>query len=479
MKEMERCRAKIVCTIGPATESEDRIQNLAEAGMDVARVNFSHGTQGQHAKVLRAVRRVAQRLGKPIAILGDLQGPKMRTGRLKGGKAVILEDGKPFTITSRTVRGTAEIVSTTYEDLPKYVNPGDHVILDNGMMELVVVSKDDTDVHCRVVDGGILGEHKGINLPGITISSPTITEKDRGDIEFCIQHGVDYIALSFVKDPADVLELKDILASRDVSIPVIAKIEKPQAVERLDDILAVSDGVMVARGDLGVELPPEEVPILQKHIIGRANEEEVLVITATQMLESMMHNPRPTRAEASDVANAIFDGTDAVMLSGETSVGRYPLEAVEMMARIVIEAEANMPPRSRRLDRPASDYSHAISHAACQIANESEEIRAIAAFTRSGYTAKLVSKDRPQVPIIAFTPDPLVYRRMALVWGITPVLSKFVRSVEEVIALVEDSLLAEGHITQRDTVVIVAGMPIGSGSPTNFLKLHNLSERRP
>ncbi len=476
-RQARRRRAKIVCTLGPATEDEAQIARLMEAGMDVARINFSHGTQTQHARAIETIRRVAKRSSRAIAILQDLQGPKMRTGRLKGGQTVFLEEGQSFTITAEEVEGTSEIVSTSYPGLVRDVRVGDRVLLDDGLIELVVESKDRNSVHCRAVNGGPLGERKGINLPGVPISSPTFTRKDLDDLEFGIRHGVDYVALSFVRDPGDLEAVKGILAAHGLNTPVIAKIEKPEALQKLEGILEASNGVMVARGDLGVELPPEEVPMLQKHIIQEANQREKLVITATQMLESMMHSPRPTRAEASDVANAVLDGTDAVMLSGETAVGEYPIQATQMMARIVLEAEEHM--HYEPAVRPdIHDSSYCISRAARQIAYENENVRAIAAFTRSGYTARLVSKERPSVPVIAFTPDERVFRQLALVWGVMPVLSEFVNSVEAMIALVEKALLEEGYVVPGDSVAIVAGMPIGSGSPTNFLKLQLVGGER-
>lgn len=467
---VRRRRAKIVCTIGPATESEDQIAQLVAAGMDVARINFSHGTQEEHAQSIATIRRVAARAGRSIAVLQDLQGPKMRTGRLRGGQEVLLKPGQHFAITTEDIEGDSQTVSTTYLGLVRDVRVGDRILLSDGLIELLVEGKAGGVVHCRVVNGGSLGERKGINLPGVPISSPAFTRKDLGDLEFGIRQDVDYVALSFVREPGDLEAAKGILAAHEANTPVIAKIEKPEAVAKLEAILEASDGVMVARGDLGVELPPEEVPMLQKHIIQEANRREKLVITATQMLESMMHHPRPTRAEASDVANAILDGADAVMLSGETAVGEYPIQAAEMMARIILEAEEHMGYQPLE-PHPGSDYSHCIVRAARHIAHENAAVRAIAAFTRSGYTARLVAKERPEVPVIAFTPDEKVLRQLALVWGVEPVLSDFVDSVEEMTALVEKDLVERGVASRGDSVVIVAGMPIGSGSPTNFLKL--------
>src|SRR2546426_932921 len=364
-------RTKIVCTIGPATNSEERIEQLIRSGMNVARLNFSHGTQSEHALVIERLRTISARLDCSIAILQDLQGPKIRTGTLQGGQPVLLADGVKVTITTRDVVGNAQIVSTTYKLLPQDVKVGDCILLDDGLLELSVLGSVETDVQCLVVHGGILKEHKGINLPGVTVSAGALTEKDRDDLKFGVLHDVDYVALSFVRRPEDVLEAQEFIRQVHAeqleqhtqgSIPVIAKLEKPEAVARLDELLEVVDGVMIARGDLGVEMAPEKVPLIQKRIIARCNDRGLPVITATQMLESMVTNPRPTRAEASDVANAILDGTDAIMLSAETASGAYPSEAVQMMARIALETETSdlttRQPKSNRLTQ-----SHAVSHA--------------------------------------------------------------------------------------------------------------------
>src|SRR5258707_10757696 len=342
-------RTKIVCTIGPATNSEERLEQLIRAGMNVARLNFSHGTQDDHAIVIERIRTISARLDYSVAILQDLQGPKIRTGRLQNGQPVMLVDGASFTITTRPVIGNSQIVATTYQALPEDVKVGDRILLDDGLLELRVTGQDATDVYCEVIHGGLLKEHKGINLPGVAVSAPALTEKDRDDLKFGMLHGVDYVALSFVRKPEDVLEAKALIRQLQVEkgdkyivpTPLIAKLEKPEAVARLDDILEVVDGVMVARGDLGVEMPLEKVPLIQKRIIDRCNDLGLPVITATQMLESMITNPRPTRAEVSDVANAILDGTDAIMLSAETATGAYPIEAVQVMVRIAVETEAS------------------------------------------------------------------------------------------------------------------------------------------
>ncbi len=362
-------KTKIVATIGPASSSEERLEALIRAGMDVARLNFSHGTHEQHAAAFTAIRAVSARLGRAVAILQDLSGPKIRTGALAGGKPVLLVDGAEVTITTEPVVGTASLLATTYPHLADDLHPGDRVLLADGLMELTVLSSQAGLVRCRVVHGGLLGEHKGINLPGVRLSAPAVTEKDADDLAFGVSLGVDYLAVSFVRQAEDLRQVRHLLREHGADTPVIAKIEKPEAVKNLDAILGACEGVMVARGDLGVEVSPEKVPMLQKQIIEAANRHGDLVITATQMLESMVSNPRPTRAEASDVANAILDGTDAVMLSAETAVGQYPVEAVDMMSRIALEAEASGR-AAGPTDHSRRGYAHAIAHAACTIAGD-------------------------------------------------------------------------------------------------------------
>jgi pyruvate kinase len=486
-------RVKIVCTIGPASHSVDRLRQLIQAGMDVARLNFSHGTYEEHAEVIQRVRALVAELGKAVAILQDLQGPKIRTGALQGGQPVFLQDGQILTITTRPVIGTAEAISTTYGDLPRDVQPGDTILLADGLIELRVLSTDDRDVRCAVVHGGLLGEHKGINLPGVAVSAPALTEKDRADMAFGVAHDVDYIALSFVRRPEDVITARAYLhellkqqpplalppgvhpsAHASVrTVPLISKLEKPEAIDHLEEILRVSDGIMVARGDLGVEIPPEQVPLIQKRIIRSCNEYGVPVITATQMLESMMTNPRPTRAEASDVANAVLDGTDAVMLSGETATGKFPVEAVTMMSRIILETEGHWQYRPPTTQRRVG-HTQAVSHAACALA-EATDVRLIVAFTRSGMTAQLISHERPGVPIVAYTPYPHVYRRMALWWGVIPRTCSMRESTEELLAQVDQLLLQDNFVQPGDNVVVTGGMPLAGQAPTNFVKLHHIA----
>ena len=474
-------RTKIVCTIGPATNSEERIEQLIRSGMNVARLNFSHGTQSEHALVIERLRTISTRLGRSIAILQDLQGPKIRTGTLQGGQPVLLADGGKVTITTRDMVGTAQIVSTTYKLLPQDVKVGDCILLDDGLLELSVLGSDGTDVQCLVVHGGILKEHKGINLPGVAVSAGALTEKDRDDLRFGVLHDVDYVALSFVRRPEDVLEAQEFIRQVHAeqieqhtqgSIPVIAKLEKPEAVARLDEILEVVDGVMIARGDLGVEMAPEKVPLIQKRIIAMCNDRGLPVITATQMLESMVTNPRPTRAEASDVANAILDGTDAVMLSAETAAGTYPIEAVQMLVRIALETEAD----NRTARQPQCQHltqAHAVSHAARALTEEAS-VQAIVVFTRSGTSAHLISKDRPRTPIIAYTPSEHVYRQLALWWGVWPYCIEMQETTEELIARVDQRLQDDELIARGQYVVIMGGLPIASQARTNFVKLQQV-----
>ena len=468
-------KTKIVGTIGPASRSEERIETIIKSGLNVARMNFSHGTHDEHREAIELVRRVSERLGIPVAVLQDLQGPKIRTGALEGGQPVQIYDGATFAITNASLIGTASMVSTTYQALPGDVHTGDRILLSDGLLELSVLETTATDVVCRVVHGGILGEHKGINLPGVAISAPSLTEKDRDDLAFGLAQDVDYVALSFVRTADDVRAAKQAIAAHGAAVPVIAKLEKPEALEHLDEILAVTDGVMVARGDMGVEMPLEKVPMAQKLIIRKANQAGALVITATQMLESMITNPRPTRAEASDVANAILDGTDAVMLSGEMAVGQFPVEAVQVMDRIACEVEKNC---SDIYKVGAGGHAHstdaeAISEAARTIA-EFSDVQAVVAFTSSGLTARLIAKDRPSVDILALTHDEIVYRRLALVWGVTPFMCPLTHSVEQLLSHMERILLASGRVQRGEKVIVMGSMPLGLGNPTNFLKMHKL-----
>jgi pyruvate kinase len=478
-------RTKIVCTIGPATNSEERIEALIRAGMNVARLNFSHGKQEEHAAVIERIRAISTRLGCPIAILQDLQGPKIRVGSLQDGKPIQLIDQTEVTITSRPVAGNSQTIPTTYKQLPQDVKPGDCILLDDGLMELRVLRADESDVHCEVIHGGLLKEHKGINLPGVAVSTPALTEKDRDDLRFGIMHGVDYIALSFVRRPEDVIAARKLIHEYQIEhqgnnkqpdIPLIVKLEKPEAVARLDDILKVADGIMVARGDLGVEMSLEKVPLIQKRVIARCNQLGLPVITATQMLESMITNSRPTRAEVADVSNAILDGTDAIMLSAETATGAYPIEAVQMMVRIALETEAG----DRTAQQPECQQltqTRAVSHAARALAEE-VSVKAIIVLTRSGNSACLISKDRPRTPIIAYTPSERVYRQLALWWGVWPYCIALKGTTEDLIETVERRLLEDKIVLHGENVVIMGGMPVASRARTNFVKLHHVDLNR-
>jgi pyruvate kinase len=470
-------RAKIICTIGPSCSTEAALRQLLQVGMDVARLNFSHGSHQDHARHIETLRRVAAAEDKTICILQDLQGPKIRTGALTGHRPVTLESGGQVTITTRDVDGTSKLISTTFKGLADEVKPGTCILLSDGRIELRVTNVIGDDIECTVINGGTLGENQGINLPGAALSIPALTEKDRKDLEFGLQHGVDAIALSFVRSAADVLEAKKIIAAHKQDVPVIAKLEKPQALDQLEAILEVCDGVMVARGDLGVEMPPEKVPVIQKHVIRRANEWRKPVIIATQMLESMIENPRPTRAEASDVANAIFDGTDAVMLSAETASGRYPQEAVCMMAKIVVEAESNMADymQPRRRTRRGLSISETICESIAHAA-EDLNIAAIAVFTETGSSARLVSKFRPKSRIYAFSHLAAVCNRMNLFWGVQPVRREHARNAEEMLATAEQELVRSGKLEAGDILGVVAGRQMSAGS-TNFMRLHVVEEQ--
>ena len=465
---MNSRHSKIVCTLGPATNSPRMIRRLLEAGMDVARLNFSHGTHETHAQSIAMVHAAAAELGKTVGILADLQGPKIRTGALAGGGTVNLRSGQQFIITTAKILGDSTRVNTTFRPLPREVKSGDRILLSDGLIELRVEKVRGQEVICRVVNGGSLGEHKGINLPGVKLRVPALTPKDRIDLRFALDHNVDFIAASFVRRPEDVLLAKALIRRAKKDTPVISKLEKPEAIENLEGILRVSDGVMVARGDLGVEMNPETVPVVQKNIIARAREFRRPVITATQMLESMTQNPRPTRAEASDVANAVFDGSDALMLSAETASGAYPLEAVQMMDRIIREAEAN----NSHVLRPSPAQFNIAETASELICHASEELhmKVIAVFTETGSTARLVSKHRPRRPIIAFSTIQETRRRLSLNWGVVPRTIGKVQNIEELIQVAEKRLIEEHLVQPGDVVGIVAGTPLFVGGTTNFMK---------
>jgi len=467
---LTRRRAKIVCTLGPASASDRIIDRMVVAGMNVARLNFSHGTHADHAQRVASVRAAAKKHEKPIAVLADLQGPKIRTGSLDRGLPLRLRFGQRFTITTRNITGNAEGVSTTFKQLPESVHRGDQILLRDGEIALRVLSIRGKDVICQVENAGELGEHQGINLPGAKLKIPSLTAKDRKDLSFAVQVGVEYIALSFVRTAADVRMAKAAIKREGKDTPVIAKLEKPEAIENLEEILKAADGVMVARGDLGVEMRPEQVPVVQKRIILEARNALVPVITATQMLDSMQKNPRPTRAEASDVANAIFDGSDALMLSGETAAGSYPLQSLEMMNRIILEAEASVTQslRPRRSTEPR--ISEAIAEAICHAAEELR-MKAIVVFTETGYSARLVSKYRPRAPILTFSPNQETRRRLNLFWGVDSKRMDRIEYIDQLPAVVEERLRKEHLVRKGDIVGMIAGTPIGATGTTNLMRL--------
>jgi pyruvate kinase len=469
---------KIVATLGPATSSRESIHKLLRAGVNVFRFNMSHGTHEEHRERMRLVRELRAETGIHAAILIDLQGPKIRLGLFEGGKAM-LETGAEFEITTEDVLGNCERACTVYKQFASDVSAGDRVLLADGAVELKVLSTDGVTARCEVVSGGMIGDKKGINLPGVNVSTPSLTRKDMADLQFGIDEQVDFAALSFVRRASDVIRLKLFLEEKGQAIPVIAKIEKPEAVEQLGEILQESDGVMVARGDLGVEVAFEKVPFIQKEIIEKARRHGKFVITATQMLESMIENAVPTRAEVSDVANAIFDGTDAVMLSAETSTGAYPVEAVKFMARIAAEAEASMRPRGYSDPPPRANPSIAeiLADSAYHSAR-SAGVAAIVVFTTSGSTARLVARYRPPAPIFAFTLSESVARQLAVVYGIHSIVTPTETSTDEMVAVMDRTLQERGLVKPRDTVILVAGQPMWRSGTTNLMLLHRIGETR-
>ena len=470
-------RAKIVATIGPSSNTEPVFRDLVRAGLDVARLNFSHGTNPEKIRLIQMIREVAAEEGKPICILGDLQGPKIRTGRLRNRIPVSLKTGQHLTITPRDVAGTAAVIGTTFSTLAENLEEGSRILLSDGLIELRVTRIRGADVECDIINGGMLGEHKGINLPGIAVRVPSLTEKDEADLEFAVKNGVDMVAVSFVRTAEDVRLVKHRVAALGAETWIIAKLEKPQAIEHLEAILEVADGVMVARGDLGVEMPPEKVPAIQKRVIRRAAELRKPVITATQMLESMIENPRPTRAEASDVANAIYDGTDAVMLSAESAAGKYPVHAVSMMAKIVIETEMQMRTESQHY-RYHVEGGLSIPETICESmahAAEDLDLAAIAVFTETGTTARLLSKYHPAPPIFALSSVDTVIRRMMLLWGVHPVQCPKLQHTDQMVDTAERLLIEQGHVRAKQILGIVAGTRTKSGS-TNFMRLHMVGD---
>lgn len=471
-------KTKIVCTIGPASESLENTKKLIQAGMNVARLNFSHGDYEEHGNRIKAIRQACQELGKTVAILLDTKGPEIRLGKLKE-EPIELVQGEEITLTTEEILGDINRIPVTYKDLPNDVSVGSTILIDDGLIGLTVLAVEGTEIKCRIVNSGQIKSKKGVNVPGVAISMPGITEKDASDIRFGIEQNVDFIAASFVRRASDVLEIRELLERHGGShIQIISKIENQQGVDNLDEILEVSDGLMVARGDLGVEIPAEEVPLVQKRMIEKCNRVGKPVITATQMLDSMQRNPRPTRAEASDVANAIFDGTDAIMLSGETAAGKYPMESVQTMAAIAVRAESALHYREifqKQAQAQQTSVTEAISQSVA-ISALDLDANAIVTSTESGYTARMVSKYRPKSPIIAVTPTEHVLRQLQLVWGVVPTEGTLAGSTDEMFDIAVAGALRTGMVRLGDTVIITAGVPVGRSGTTNLIKIHHIGD---
>jgi pyruvate kinase len=476
---MRKTRTKIVCTIGPASSSVAQLDRLAEAGMDVARLNFSHGTHAEHAHVIARLRAGEARWGRPIAILQDLQGPKIRLGTFgaRGGRRVDLEPGAVFILTAEPVVGTAERASVVPGEALRELRPGDQILMDDGLIQLLVEAVTGGEVRCRVLVGGRLSDHKGVALPRVPPPVSSLTDKDREDLRFGIEQGIDFVAVSFVRSAADIHDVRGILRELGAEVPIVAKLERQEVIGNLPDILPIVDAVMVARGDLGVDVPLEEVPHIQKEVIRQARAARVPVIVATQMLESMTTHARPTRAEVADVTAAIFDSADAIMLSAETASGRYPAQAVEYMARIAGRAEQAIMWRDSPRRQESPGFPETISDAAATAAH-ALNARAIVAFTETGFSARLISQERPGVPIIALTPHSAVLRRLGLCWGVTARVIRKVESTDELIDQIEAALLVDGTVGAGDVIVIISGAPMWVRGTTNLLKLHRVGERR-
>lgn len=466
-------KTKIVSTIGPASDDFNILKELIQNGLNIARLNFSHGDFNEHGLRIDNIKRIREELNLPIAIMLDTKGPEIRTGKFKNG-GVELKEGQTYTITTREIEGDETICSVTYKDLPKDVEKGFHILIDDGLISMKVVDVSGEDIKCIVENSGILKDQKGVNVPGAKLNLPALTQKDKDDIEFGIKKGIDMIAVSFVRKAADVLAIRKLLEKNDAGhVIIISKIESREGVENIDEIIKVSDGIMVARGDLGVEIPIEDIPIVQKKIIEKCNKAGKAVVTATQMLDSMIRNPRPTRAEVTDVANAILDGTDAIMLSGETAQGKYPVAALKTMASIAEKIESYVSYKKngdKTLDCNIS-ITNAISHATCETAKDIGA-SAIITPTKSGYTARMVSRYRPFAPIIAITHDEGVARRLSIVWGVYPLYSPKVNSTDEMIEVSIETALKAGLVRNGDIVVITAGIPVDMTGTTNMLKVH-------
>ena len=467
-------RTKIVATIGPASSSPEVLRRMLLAGMNVARLNFSHGSYEDHGKMIQLLRDISSELNLPLTLLQDLQGPKIRVGQLPDTGMVLTEGGSITLVPLADYTGQPNTVGIDYPYVAEEAIAGTQVLLDDGLLELQVTEVKGNAVECEIITGGLLKSHKGVNLPSLNLRLPSMTEKDKKDLDFGISQGVDIISLSFVRKADDIRLLKQLLVEKGADIPVLAKIEKPQAVANLEEIVDECDAIMVARGDLGVEMRPEKVPLIQKQIIKLCNQKGIPVITATQMLDSMIHNPRPTRAEASDVANAIIDGTDAVMLSGESAVGEYPIQSVRMLASIAIDIESetkfnNYPPRNK-------DKAHALAEALNRI-DQMLALQCIVAFTETGYSAKVAASERPRVPIVALTPSLETYHNLNLAWGVRPVLFEYDHlSLEELIEQMEKALLALNFVSKGDQVLLLGGIPLRKARSTSFLDIHTIGE---
>ena len=461
-------KTKIVCTLGPASENEETLRELIKNGLNVCRLNFSHGSHEEHKGRMDLVKKLREELNMPTAILLDTKGPEIRTGKFDVPE-VFLEEGQTFTITMKDVIGDKERCTVSYKGLANDVKPGDTILIDDGLVGLTVKEVNNDDIVCEVQNSGIVKNHKGVNVPGVKVNLPAITEKDRSDIEFGIEQGIDFIAASFVRKVSDVLAIREILEENNADhIKIISKIENQEGVENLDEIIEVSDGIMVARGDLGVEIPTEEIPVVQKLMIKKCNEAGKPVITATQMLDSMIRNPRPTRAEVTDVANAIYDGTDAIMLSGETAAGKYPVEAVKTMATIAKRAEETMRNRIDKINK-SKNVTDAISYATCTTAMDLEA-KAILSSTASGHTARMVSKFRPDCPIVATTSNESVRRQLALTWGVLPLMREKSANIDQVIVNSIEAAKTSNYVSKDDVVVITAG----GGETTNLIKVETV-----
>ncbi len=469
-------RAKIVCTLGPATSTPEQVRALVAAGMDIARLNLSHGEYAVHEEVYASVRKASDELGRAVGILVDLQGPKIRTGRFAEGP-VTLAKGDRFTITTKDVPGDQDRVSTTYQGMPGDVRPGDLLLVDDGKVSLRALEVTDTDIITETVEGGTISNNKGINLPGVAVSVPALSEKDKEDLRWALGLRADMVALSFVRSAKDLEDVHAIMDELGVRLPVIAKIEKPQAVDNLQEIIEAFDGVMVARGDLGVELPLEDVPLVQKRAVEIARQNAKPVIVATQVLESMIENFRPTRAEASDCANAVLDGADAIMLSGETSIGAFPIQAVETMARIIVATEDHGLERIHALGTKPHTTGGAVTWAAVEI-GELLNVKFLVTFTQSGDSAKRLSRIRSRLPMLAFTPLQETRSQLALVWGIETFLVPMARHTDQMALEVDNSLLSSGRCQEGDRVIIVAGSPPGIPGSTNALRVHKIGDAK-